>query len=649
MKRAHCLSVLLAVGLASQSVGTAGSAGAGPCTVGPADQGESPSAEASWPVLDGCIDDPRLDPGTDQDFEQTWPRMRECGEAARTIVRAGADADRERLWSFFDDLPERSPIAADMLDAFLDWHVERALTALEAAPASATNEPPAVDAEIPAFHRDGPAELQQAWRSYEAVVETLQKTRGRRSAEDRIAFQSNQPVFRRAVAAFLRGRVSAAEAVRELSRYEWAGWCGTGSSLLYVPQSKALLIAYLKLGRVDLALAASGELDAPLFEAQEQATRWDRRLLAAAGIDWERFYLGGVLSGQVGMADTLARHGSERAARQLLAAAHNLEVATAIESNTDSDSLLWPLAALVESSDACRAYGGAWDSREVQRDCEAEPIGGEVQEDILELLASKIGPGVGLREAEAASHLLVQLCRPESRPTFRAMLRSPYDEVRKKGAFGLCALGETVADPRPSHPVAFRVMVDGRPAVHRKVEWTLCTEEGQEESSSIEADEQGVVRLELDPFLDPRRPVRSVRFGAPDLVSASDVWFDAILDPPTDLEAVSTASVRTGSLTVVIPWSLLSGTEHGRPTLQLLAEVARYGLDPMPLPISESLPVVSTRITFPHLQHGRYQVWLHRGASLHTSPTVEVGERPATATVSERSFDQEMAEKLPPG
>ena len=186
-------------------------------------------------------------------------------------------------------------------------------------------------------------------------------TRDGRSADDTIVFQSSQPAFRRAVAGLLRGRVSAAEAVRELSRYEWGGWCGTGSGLLTVPQSKALLIAHLQLGRVELALAASGGLDTPLLGAEGQTARWDRRLLAAAGIDWEGFYLGGVLSGQADLADTLARRGSERAARHLLAAAHIVEAAGEEEWNV-SDSLLWPLAALVEPSGSRADYGTS-DSR----------------------------------------------------------------------------------------------------------------------------------------------------------------------------------------------------------------------------------------------------------------------------------------------
>jgi hypothetical protein len=62
------------------------------------------------------------------------------------------------------------------------------------------------------------------------------------------------------VAGFLRGRVPAAEAARELSR------------------SKALLLAYLQLGRMDLAVAVSEGL----MVEDGQVDRWDRRLLAAA-------------------------------------------------------------------------------------------------------------------------------------------------------------------------------------------------------------------------------------------------------------------------------------------------------------------------------------------------------------------------------
>src|SRR6185503_20050515 len=187
------------------------------------------------------------------------------------------------------------------------------------------------------------------------------------------------------IADFLRRRISAVEAAREVSRYEWGGMCGMGSGALYGPHSKVLVIAHLEGRRPDLALAASGGLGFRMMGAEDEAARWDRRLLAAAGIDWERFYLGGLLSGEPDLANELARHGSARAARQLLAVArlvaeaeHNavakdaakvppmLPVATATEekasdiTSEDDDwspgmeALLWPLAAMVDPSCECK-------------------------------------------------------------------------------------------------------------------------------------------------------------------------------------------------------------------------------------------------------------------------------------------------------
>jgi len=50
------------------------------------------------------------------------------------------------------------------------------------------------------------------------------------------------------------------------------------------------------------------------------------------------------------------------------------------------------------------------------------------------------------------------------------------------------------------------------------------------------------------------------------------------------------------------------------------------------MPIALDLPVAST-VVLPHLQHGRYRVWLDRGVAIYESPVVEVGPKPVTTTV----------------
>lgn len=674
MRQTLVLTLLVAGGLTSPSAISSGEPGSEPCAVPALEPARPPSPGAAWIVLEGCANDAPIDPRTDTDYQQMFARTLQCGEAVRTIVNAGTDADRDRLLSVFDGLGDDSPMAADVIDALLDWHVERALADLEDSAPPAPEQARVADIPLPGFLIRAPVELQQAWRTYQAITRKEAQPRERRPAEDAISFQANEPAFRRTIAGFLRQRVSAAEAAREVSRYEWGGWCGTGSGALYGPQSKVLVIAHLEGGRPDLALAASEGLDFQMMGHDDQPTRWDRRLLAASGIDWERFYVGGVLSGEPDLANELACHGSDRAARQLLtvaqwvAAAEDNDVAKdgardrdtettiaedpAMDAATgdeeqlpDTESLLWPLAAMVDPSGECTGYGTS-DSRDVVRDPEAGPIAGEVQEGVLEFLARNVRPGAGLSEAESASHLLVRSCREESLQAFRVMLESQYEGVRKKGAIGLRAFGGTFSEPRPSRPVAFRVVVDGKPVAQRKVEWSLESPEGGETTSSAESDRDGLVRIARDPFVDPKKPVTSVRLSAPELAAATDVWFDAGTDTPENLDALSTVSVRTGTLSVVVPRSLMTDADGRGPILRLLAEVSRYGADDLILPISGELPVASTRISFPKLQHGRYQVWLQRGNTMHASPAVEVGERPATVTVSERSMEEELAERV---
>lgn len=131
MKRAMCLAILMSGALGNRIAVTAGSEGLA-CTIA-SDPVSRTEADQPWDVLETCIEDPPVESDADHEFAEVWPKRSKCGEAARTVVEAGSDADRERLWSLFDALPEGSPMVEDVLDAFLDRQVESALAALEAA------------------------------------------------------------------------------------------------------------------------------------------------------------------------------------------------------------------------------------------------------------------------------------------------------------------------------------------------------------------------------------------------------------------------------------------------------------------------------------------------------------------------------------
>ena len=157
--------------------------------------------------------------------------MKQCDEAVRAMVMEGTDADREWLWTRFDERSDEPQIAERIVDVFLDRHLERALAALEGSLSPALA-PTVADVEMPDFLRDAPADLQGAWQTYQAVLQAQEDADDAPPSGAPIPFHSNHAAFRRTVAGFLRGRVPAAEAVREMSRYEWGGGCGAGIGLL---------------------------------------------------------------------------------------------------------------------------------------------------------------------------------------------------------------------------------------------------------------------------------------------------------------------------------------------------------------------------------------------------------------------------------
>jgi hypothetical protein len=181
--------------------------------------------------------------------------------------------------------------------------------------------------------------------------------------------------------------------------------------------------------------------------------------------------------------------------------------------------------------------------------------------------------------------------------------------------------------------VSFRLIVNGKPAANRALVWTLETADGGGETSSVHTDSNGVLSLERDGFVDPRHRASSLRLQSPELESAADEWLDVTVEPPADLDALTTVSIRTGALTVIIPPALLDARESEPPKFTVYARGDGDASDMDTAQVSGDMPVVSGRIEFPHLQHGRYEVWLQNGSIRYRSPEVEVGMEAATVTI----------------
>jgi hypothetical protein len=341
------------------------------------------------------------------------------------------------------------------------------------------------------------------------------------------------------------------------------------------------------------------------------------------GYDWEALYVGRFLDGWPGAAAVLGRHGSDRAGRLLLAARG---IPLSEEQGVllaDTNDYLPALAAFVAPGDGCHDYGTV-SSVDVERDPNAGPVGADVEAEVLDLLDAQVGPNSSLREAETAAHLLVKACREESRLAFRRMVRSPYAKVRAAGALALRSFGEAVPPTTSVPPVVFRLTIDGAPARDFALTQILAAAgEGEWTTSTTRTDADGRIRVDRDPFLDPKDVVETIGFFPTELAGPDDPWFSVELPRPARLDLVIPVSVSTQALTLSCPWA--EGERafvHLQPT-GAERQAGAYSMRPPP-------PFGPGPMRFGRLQRSQYRLAVYSSAGHWQSEEVALGDRPLT-------------------
>ncbi len=160
---------------------------------------------------------------------------------------------------------------------------------------------------------------------------------------------------------------------------------------------------------------------------------------------------------------------------------------------------------------------------------------------IMALLSACVAPGAGREEAEVAASLLNRLCRRESLPLFRQMLRSGYGRVQESAYEALKAYGEAPPGFEPGPPARFRLLVGGEPLANTDVGYTITFTDGGNTSTGVGTNAGGVARLDRGLFRDPKRPVRSIEFGKgeePNELRSEE------MPPPRDLGAVTVVRLK---------------------------------------------------------------------------------------------------------
>lgn len=558
----------------------------------------------------------------------------------RLIADIGEDQDYKRLLQIYDSLPADYWMQGVFFDALSHMWFRRELPGLIKSTPKVS--PPPSQEPLPANLQGAAPPLVEAWRLYKGVVAPFNARfapSARQPDAPVIEAQQSWPAFYKVISDFFHGRGE--DTVEKIAAFEWGGWCGTGSELLYGPRNRTLFMALCRQKRFDLALGAlMAGADRERFRFGAKKAEWPQSFIAACGLDWQVLYAGAVLDGG-DRTPELAAQGGEESARLL-------ELMSALPFITEREDYLKAVAAFVVP--APFASGGMPEMVAGLRLVSSPQVAPERQQRLLEILHAQMKPDVGLRTVDAASHLLRDLRRPESAEVLKLALKSPYSRVRDNAFRALAEMGHKVEAPPVLSRANFRVLLNGQPLGGTSLNWEMQSKVPggiSSISSSAQTNGEGVLQLERDYLEDTKRKAASLQFTTPTLKSPSDAWIEASIPIPADLNARTDITIATQSLTLKV-----APVAGGAKTMTVRLKSERHKSHGVYFEaISEWIEVpADAPVTFPRLQRGRYHLEvLAPGAARWKSPDVTLGAQPETVQAALQKGADVRFELLAPG
>ncbi len=405
------------------------------------------------------------------------------------------------------------------------------------------------DAAVPAELENAPSDLMNAWKIFKQATRAYDLKFERRPETKMIGFQSNERAFYRLVDELLLKRDEGLG--KKLANFGWRGGYGTGSEFLFDPQSLTVFMALLHGRGIAEAIGA-----AVYIRGYKPLTTRDIdvriEFLEKCGVDWELVLAGAQLDSEVNHVPTgrhkgylraLAAYGSDRAAA-LVAKMAQRGKAGMRQQYADA------LAAFI-------TRGSDNDVREVNSSDIARVSKGQVSQqtklEIIRVLQEFATPDASEQVVRPALQAFRRAKLPGTIATLSNLTKHRSAEVAQAAANILNSMGKKFALPAPPKPVCFQILINGGP-IHGDVSvaWSVYGAAGGMVSSAGKPNEEGMIEIKREHFLDPERKPKSIALETGAAESAREPFFYVPLPVPVNLDSVTRVDVDLQSMELKI-------------------------------------------------------------------------------------------------
>lgn len=361
------------------------------------------------------------------------------------------------------------------------------------------------------------------------------------------SFQSNEHLFYKTIEDILFN--STPDDLKNLNKFSWGGWCGTGSEYFY---SKQFLVELLILLRERDYLSILGRNEH--YSGPNLAGKSKIKLLDLCNIDWIDYFTGAILSGKLNNVPSIfTKSGSDKAALNFL------------EYKDSISSKGWYIIKCAEfinpSSEQDREYIDFFDDNQFLKNYEynlpvkISPVNDELKNKLKQEIIDISSKADEFNLCQFAIDALTNIKFDEDvKSALLSLAKSRFSMIRNNAANILKKNGVVVELPRDDGKIKFKFIVDGTPLKQDKISWELynCSKPNRSFlGGSEKTNNDGILSIDKDLVLDKINEIEKLVFF-PDAMNggAKQVVFEYNSQFPKNLNDTTIIKILTVSVSI---------------------------------------------------------------------------------------------------
>jgi hypothetical protein len=322
------------------------------------------------------------------------------------------------------------------------------------------------------------------------------------------SFQSNEQLFYKTIEGILFN--STRDDLKNLNKFSWGGWCGTGSEYFY---NKQLLVELLILLRERDYLSILGRKDH--YSGPDLAGKSKIKLLELCNIDWIDYFTGAILSGKLNNVPSIfTKRGSDKAALNFL------------EYKDSISSKGWYIIKCAEfinpSSEHDREYFDYFDDNQFLKNYEYNlpltviPVNDELKNKLKHEIINVSSTADEFYLCQSAIDALQKIKFDEDvKAAFLLFTKSKFSIIRGNAANILKKKGVVVSLPDDDGKVKYKFLVNGKPLKQDKIRCEFYKASRLDRpflNDSEKTNEDGILSITRDLLLDHVDEIKKIVF-----------------------------------------------------------------------------------------------------------------------------------------